>query len=218
MLRSLTSVQSQRQIESMPSKTKTRSRTKPPEERRNELMNAAQQLFLQQGVAATTVEQITSIADVAKGTFYLYFSSKDDVLAALGDRYGQERLAKVQAAVAQKPADGWKGKLAAWAEASVFGYLDSIRLHDILFYGSRPPTREGLVENVTIDFLCDLLQAGSHAHAWSVEDPRFVAVFLFSALHGVVDDAHIKERHVNRARLVHRLQQLCFRAVALPPG
>ena len=71
-------------------------------------MNAAQQLFLQQGVARTTIEQITSTADVAKGTFYLYFSSKDDVLAGLGDRYGQERLAKVQAAVAQKLADDWK--------------------------------------------------------------------------------------------------------------
>jgi len=181
-------------------------------------MNAAQQLFLQQGVASTTIEQITSTADVAKGTFYLYFSSKDDVLAALGNRYGQDRLAAVKAAVALKPAADWKGKLAAWAVATVSGYLDSIRLHDILFYGSRPPTREGLVDNVTIDFLCDLLQAGSRAHAWSVEDPRFVAVFLFSALHGVVDDAHIKEKRVNRARLVDRLQQLCFRAVSLPPN
>jgi AcrR family transcriptional regulator len=200
----------------MSAKTKPRPRTKPPEERRNELMNAAQQLFLRQGVASTTIEQITSNADVAKGTFYLYFSSKDDVLAALGDRYGQERLAQVQAAVAQKPADDWKGKLAEWASASASGYLDSVRLHDILFYGLRPPTREGLVENVSIDFLCDLLQAGSYTHAWSIEDPRFVAVFLFSALHGVVDDAHIKEKRVNRARLVHRLQQLCFRAVGLP--
>src|SRR5208283_2400290 len=200
----------------MSAKSKPRPRTKPPEERRDELMHAAQQLFLQQGVASTTIEQITSAADVAKGTFYLYFSSKDDVLGALGDRYGQERLAEVKVAVAQKPPDDWKGKLAAWAAASVSGYLDSIRLHDILFYGSRPPTREGLVENVTIDFLCDLLRAGSHAHAWSIEDPRFVAVFLFSALHGVVDDAHIKEKHVNRARLMGRLQQLCFRAVSLP--
>jgi AcrR family transcriptional regulator len=200
----------------MPTKTKSRPRTKPAEERRNELMDAAQHLFLQQGVAATTIEQITSTAAVAKGTLYLYFSSKDDVLAALGDRYGQERLANVKAAVAQKPADDWKGKLAAWAAASVSGYLDSMRLHDILFYGSRPPTREGLVDNVTINFLCDLLQAGSRAHAWSLEDPRLVAVFLFSALHGVVDDAHIKEKHINRARLVHRLQQLCFRAVGLP--
>jgi AcrR family transcriptional regulator len=200
----------------MSAKFKPRPRTKPPEERRSELMNAAQHLFLQHGVASTTIEQITSTADVAKGTFYLYFSSKDDVLAALGDRYGQDRLAKVKAAVAQRPADDWKGKLAEWAASTVLGYLDSIRLHDILFYSSRPPTREGLVENVTIDFLCDLLQAGSSARAWSVEDPRFVAVFLFSALHGVVDDAHIKEKHVNRARLVPRLQQLCFRAVGLP--
>src|SRR5260370_36086098 len=153
MLRSLTSVQSQRQIESMPSKTKPRSRTKPPEERRNELMNAAQQLFLQRGVARTTIEQVTSTADVAKGTFYLYFSSKDDVLAALGDRYGQERLAKVKAAVAPTPADAWKGKLAAWAEASPSGSLHSTRLHDILFYGSRPPPRAGLAPNVPPDFL-----------------------------------------------------------------
>ena len=216
ILRSLTSVQSPRLSDPMCAKTKPHPRTKPPGQRRDDLMNAAQQLFLQQGVASTTIEQITSTADVAKGTFYLYFSSKDDVLAALGDRYGQDRLAAVKAAVALKPADDWKGKLAAWAVATVSGYLDSIRLHDILFYGSRPPTREGLVDNVTIDFLCDLLQAGSRAHAWSVEDSRFVAVFLFSALHGVVDDAHIKEKRVNRARLVDRLQQLCFRAVSLP--
>ena len=200
----------------MPAKSQARPRTKPPEERRHELMNAAQQLFLQQGVSSTTIEQITSTADVAKGTFYLYFSSKDDVLAALGDRYGQDRLGKVKAAVAQRPADDWKGKLAEWAAATVAGYLYSIRLHDILFYSSRPPTREGLVENVTIDFLCDLLQAGYNARAWSIEDARFVAVFLFSALHGAVDDAHSKEKRVNRARLVQRLQHLCFRAVGLP--
>src|SRR6516162_6238123 len=218
MLWSLTSVQSQRQIESMSSKTKPRSRTKPPEERRNELMNAAQQLFLQQGVARTTIEQITSTADVAKGTFYLYFSSKDDVLAGLGDRYGQERLAKVQAAVAQKLADDWKGKLAAWAEASVSGYLDSIRLHDILFYGSRPPTREGLVNNVVIEHLVELLQAGLEAGAWSIDDSRFTAIFLFSGLHGIVDDAYTKEKRVNRSRLTHRLERLCFRAVGLSLG
>src|ERR1035438_2043651 len=58
----------------------TSPRTKPPETRRDELMNAAERLFLSEGVAATTIEQITSAAAVAKGTFYLYFSSKDDVL------------------------------------------------------------------------------------------------------------------------------------------
>jgi hypothetical protein len=90
----------------------------------------------------------------------------------------------------------------------VCGYLDSIRLHDILSYGSRPPTREGLVDNVTIDHLFDLLQSGVVAGAWSIDDPRFTAVFLFSGLHGVVDDAHVKEKRINRDWLVRRLERL----------
>ena len=181
-------------------------------------MNAAQRLFLERGVASTTIDQITSAADVAKGTFYLYFSSKDDILTALGDRYGEEHLAKVKAAVAEKPENDWKGKLAAWAEATVAGYLDTIRLHDVLFYGPGSATREGLVENLVIDFLLDLLQAGAAAGAWAIDDPRFTAVFLFSGLLGLVDDAHFKEKRVNRERLEHRLKRLCFRDVGLPHG
>lgn len=178
-------------------------------------MNAAQRLFLKQGVAATTIQQITSAADLGKGTFYLYFSSKENVLAALGDRYGQERLVKIKSAVAEERDDNWSGKLAAWGKACIFGYLDSIELHDVLFYGSRPPTREGLVDNIEIDHLQDLLQAGAGARAWFLDNPRFTAVFLFSGLHGVVDDAHLREKGINRIRLAQRLQQICFRAVGL---
>ena len=47
--------------------TQRQPRTKPPEQRRDDLMNAAQRLFLDLGVSATTVEQITSGAGVAKG-------------------------------------------------------------------------------------------------------------------------------------------------------
>jgi len=202
----------------MAAKTESRPRTKPPEERRDELMRAARRLFLERGVASTTIEQITSRAKVAKGTFYLYFSGKEDVLAALGDCYGDELLEQIKAAIAEKPDDDWTGKLAAWAKAAVSAYVDSIRLHDIVFYGSRPPSREGLVDNVIIDHLFDLLQAGAEAGAWSIDDARFTAVFLFSGLHGVVDDAHTKEKRVNRGRLVNRLERLCFRVVGLPLG
>jgi AcrR family transcriptional regulator len=195
--------------------SKPRPRTKPPEERRDELMSAAQRLFLEQGVAPTTIEEIASAADVAKGTFYLYFSSKEDVLAALGDRFAQQHLARIEAAIAAKPADDWKSRLAAWAAAGVAFYLDSIRLHDVLFYGSRPPTREGLVDNIVIDHLAGLLQSGLDAGAWSIDDSRFAAVFIFSGLHGVVDDAYLREKRVNRNRLLRRMERLCFRAVGL---
>src|ERR1700691_2285953 len=96
---------------------KTRPRTKPAEERREELMNAAQRLFLKHGVGPTTIEQITTGAAVAKGTFYLYFSSKEDVLAALRGRFGQDLTARIKTAVARNGHDDWRGKLASWAEA-----------------------------------------------------------------------------------------------------
>jgi AcrR family transcriptional regulator len=195
--------------------SKSRPRTKPPEERRDELMNAAQRLFLKYGVAPTTIEQITSGADVAKGTFYLYFSSKEDILSALADRFGQDLLASIKAVINEKREEDWKGKLATWAKACVNGYLDSIQLHDILFYGSRPATRGGLVDNIVVDHLFELLQAGVDAGAWSIDAPRSTAVFLFSGLHGVVDDAYASEKRVNRNELVQTLERLCFGAVGL---
>jgi AcrR family transcriptional regulator len=199
----------------MPVASKTRPRTKPPDERREELMNAAQRQFLKHGVEATTIEQITTGAAVAKGTFYLYFSSKEDVLGALRGRFGQELLTRIKTAVAQNREQNWKGKLATWAAAGVAGYLDSAQLHDILFYGSPRPTPKGLVKNVIIDHLSELLQAGAKAGAWTVDDPEFTAVFLFNGLHSVVDHAQLNEKRVNRSRLERKLQRLCLRAVGL---
>jgi AcrR family transcriptional regulator len=195
-----------------------RPRTKPPEERRNELMEAAQHLFLKQGVGATTIEQITAKADVAKGTFYLYFSSKADVRAALGERFAQKHLHAIKTAIAKTRDDDWRGKLATWIRATVTFYLDSIRLHDMLFYESRSPTRQGLVDNIVIDHLSGLLEAGAAARAWSVERPRSAAVFLFSGIHAAVDDAYTKEKRVNRNRLVHTLEQICLATIGLTPA
>jgi len=196
---------------------RSRPRTKPAQERRSDLMNAAERLFLRNGVEPTTVEEITNAADVAKGTFYLHFSSKEEIRIALGDRFAQQLLMKVKRAVAQREQNDWEGKLAAWTGACVDGYLDSIELHDILFYSSRPPAREGLVDNIVIDFLIELLRTGVEAEAWSVGDARSAAVFIFSGLHAVVDDAYSKEKRINRGRLSNSVELLCFRAVGLSP-
>ena len=192
-----------------------RPRTKAPEQRREEILDAAQRLFLEQGVGQTTIEHITMGADVAKGTFYLYFKSKDELRAALGERFGRNHLLRIKAAVGKQAHRDWRGKLAAWVGASVTFYLDSIRLHDVLFYEGLSPTREGLVDNVVIDCLAELLRDGAAEQAWFVDDARSAAVFVFSGIHGVVDDAYSKEKRGNRNRLVRRLERLCFAIVGL---
>ena len=189
------------------------SRTKPPEERLADLITAAQGLFLERGFGPTTIEEITTAAQVAKGTFYLYLKSKEDVRNALGDRFASDHLTRIKTAVGRKPSDDWQGKLSAWVTSSVTFYLDSIKLHDVLFYEGRAPTRAGLVDNSVITHLAELLGEGARAGAWTVEDPRAAAVFLFSGMHGVVDDAYSKESAVNRRRLIQRLESLFFATV-----
>lgn len=53
---------------------------KEPDVRRTELITCAQALFYTKGYDATSVSDIVKQADVAKGTFYYYFDSKQAVL------------------------------------------------------------------------------------------------------------------------------------------
>jgi AcrR family transcriptional regulator len=52
-------------------------------ETRERLLSAAWSLYRDKGFEATTVEEITNAADVAKGTFFNYFSSKEEMLVPL---------------------------------------------------------------------------------------------------------------------------------------
>ncbi|QVK20740.1 TetR/AcrR family transcriptional regulator [Mycoplasmatota bacterium] len=56
---------------------------KKPEERRFEIIHSAKMLFETKGYNETTVEDITIEAGVAKGTFYYYFKSKEDIIEAI---------------------------------------------------------------------------------------------------------------------------------------
>lgn len=53
------------------------------ERKKNDLLNAAYKLFTTIGFTETTITQIASKAKVGKGTFYLYFKSKEDINRAL---------------------------------------------------------------------------------------------------------------------------------------
>jgi AcrR family transcriptional regulator len=188
------------------------SRTKPPEERREDLIAAAAHLFQTNGIEPTTVEQITVEAGVAKGTFYLYFSSKDDVVNALRDQFVHLVLNSIRNGVKSKRKDDWDGKLAAWVLGCTKAYLEAARLHDIIFSEGPPPSRTGLSNNLIVDELTELLADGSAANAWTVVDARFVSIFLFNALHGVVNDAKASSSP-NKNHLVKEMRELFIRVV-----
>ncbi|NJF25802.1 TetR/AcrR family transcriptional regulator [Thermococcus sp. Bubb.Bath] len=57
--------------------------TKSPGKTREKIVSTAMELFAEKGFDRTTVDEIVARAGVAKGTFYLYFRSKDDLIKEL---------------------------------------------------------------------------------------------------------------------------------------
>lgn len=68
---------------------------------RRALERAAFDLFAQQGYVETTVEDIAAAAQVSRASFFRYFGSKEDVLAADDDL----RREQFMAALTSRPAD-----------------------------------------------------------------------------------------------------------------
>ncbi|MBV6651195.1 MAG: TetR/AcrR family transcriptional regulator, partial [Hoeflea sp.] len=78
-------------------------RTKRGAERREQILRAAEVMIGTQGFSAASIADITRHAKTALGTFYIYFSSKEDVFRELVLEMGQLTRAMVTEAVADAP-------------------------------------------------------------------------------------------------------------------
>ena len=56
-------------------------------ETKKKLMEAGRKIIFEKGLTGTSVEEITAAAGVSKGTFYTYFTRKEDIITEL--RYGK---------------------------------------------------------------------------------------------------------------------------------
>jgi AcrR family transcriptional regulator len=75
---------------------------KDAKERRNEILDAADELFGRKGFAATSTNDILEKVGIARGTLYYHFKSKEDIVDALIERYGNRMLATMRDIAADK--------------------------------------------------------------------------------------------------------------------
>lgn len=82
------------------------------EQRRQEIIAAAEKVFFKQGVDNATMDDVAEQAELSKATLYLYFSSKEEIYAAIYLK-GQETLFKMIDKATDKISDT-REKIAAY--------------------------------------------------------------------------------------------------------
>jgi AcrR family transcriptional regulator len=115
---------------------------RPPDRRaKSELLRAAESVFVEHGLTASKVEDITARAGVSKGAFYLHFESKDDCWRQIVEAFLAKLAACLDVAPAHGPGSGpeaFAGQLAAWRahDVEVFEFCWQNRgLMGLLFTG-----------------------------------------------------------------------------------
>jgi AcrR family transcriptional regulator len=165
-------------------------------ERRQEILAAAKSLFWKKGFDGTTMPEIAAAAELAPGTLYLYFPSKDALYVELLLECYDQLIARLKAAAAKH------SEPRRQAEALIDGFLGFARecpqCFDIIFFvlqrarGRRPQawldqeqfeqlrTREAASRQVAAEVL-----AGA-AGAASTDQLRVTVEAVWSMLAGVV--------------------------------
>lgn len=90
-----------------PREVKSRRRASPTKGDQRELaiLDAAERQIIDVGLDRMTVETIATAAGITRGALYFYFSSKNDVLAALVERVASSIVSQVAQADASAPSD-----------------------------------------------------------------------------------------------------------------
>ncbi|MDX3100968.1 TetR/AcrR family transcriptional regulator [Nonomuraea angiospora] len=70
---------------------------------RQQLLDTALALFLEQGYEATTVEEIAAAAGMSKRSFFRYFGSKEDVILGKHERLGEQFIDALRARPLDEP-------------------------------------------------------------------------------------------------------------------
>ncbi|MDN5925490.1 MAG: TetR/AcrR family transcriptional regulator [Hyphomicrobiales bacterium] len=190
--------------------------SKAPDVRREELVQAAAVLFSEKGIAATGIGDITDRSEVARGTFYLYFASKDEVVAELWQRYvaGFMSLADGLLEDSQGLAQGplILDLLVRLTEHA----LDHAHLHRLI-YGTADASAIALCrqsDQAILERLTGVISRYFTVLGRKVNAELF-ASFLYHSLDGALHNAIMKNEPVDRATFINGVKQFAVHALEI---
>lgn len=162
---------------------------KKPEERKSEIVAAAGQLFLMKGYDRTTMKDVMEQLQVAKGTIYHYFSSKEDLLEAVVTRMAEEEVMRLEAVIAASEGTA----LDRLRQVVLSGHHQEVDHDGMLEHLHQSANAEMhvrlLAQLVTIQapLYAELLRQGCEENLFTTDSPLECAEFLLSGIQFLTD-------------------------------
>ena len=176
-------------------------REREKEQRRNDIIDAAERVFFSKGRATATMDDVAEEAELSKGTLYLYFKSKEELYLAIHLR-GLGILKKMFAEAVAKKQTGI-GKTRAVGEAYYQFYLDQPDYFNALIYfesleqamqEENPVANECIMEGInTLNILVEAINIGIKDGTIRPDvDPVKMAHILWGYTSGLIQLLHLK--------------------------
>ena len=168
---------------------------KTKEERRNEIIETAGKLFEEKGYEQTQVQDIVNEIGVAKGLFYYYFKSKDEVMEELADRYADAIIDAVNKLIDKD--------ITTFDKINrIFQiFIDSAEKKFGIFMGilnvKNGITHERIFFNVgrkMVPLVTELILSGNDNGECNCSDPKFITEFLVSGLFNIMNQISPDEK------------------------
>jgi AcrR family transcriptional regulator len=159
--------------------------TKDPEERRNEILDTAQRLFIEKGYVQTSVSEIVKEIGVAQGTFYYYFKTKEDIINAIINRYTDEIVTEAESCVNMDCDTKQKLENIALAEMRIASKNNSY-LHRIQSADIHTRILTVLVQKLT-PFYTLIIKEGIQNGLWKTDYPQELAESMLVTTHILFD-------------------------------
>lgn len=155
---------------------------KEPEVRRQEIIDSARQLFEQQGIQKTSVQEISNRIGVAKGLVYYYFASKEELVTAVITQFSAGVATELEQILQSDQLD-YHQKFAAFLAV----YFQAIAANPAIFTVSAADPglfslfREQL-SNIAIEQASTLLEQGRQQGLIVVRYPEYMLKMLVRGL------------------------------------
>jgi AcrR family transcriptional regulator len=205
---------------------------KEADERRGELLEVAMRLFVENGFERTSVEQITSAVGVAKGTFYHYFDSKQDLLAQLVCSFADALFAQLETEMSTVGGDAVERLRAFFRNASRFKLEqrdESLTIARSLYGDENVRLRHALMDGWlerTDEMLAGILAQGLAEGLFRIRDARATATIMTSLWFGwadrqaeaLLDLEHHPEKAADMASAVGDVETAMERILGMKDG